>query len=175
MAGWPVQAMGAALLGVCAFAGCSRSHTASFEPIRFEQWQRQLQLMKGNIVVVDVWATWCAPCLERFPHMVELSRSYKGQDVEFVSINVDDREDKATIEKARQFVLQQNANFRNYLMNENILQSFENLGVQGIPAVLLYDRAGRLRYNLNGDNPNHQATLKDVDDALATLVAENHD
>ena len=90
-------------------------------------------------------------------------------------MSVDDREDKATIEKARQFVRRQNANFRNYLMDENILQSFEKLAAQGIPAVLLYDRAGRLRYNLNGDNPNHQATLKDVDDALATLVAESHD
>ena len=172
MAHWPVRAMDVALLGVCALAGCSRSQTASFEPIRFEHWQRQLQSMKGHIVVVDVWATWCAPCLERFPHIVELHDRYRGQDVDFVSMSVDDREDKVTIEKARQFVRRQNANFRNYMMDENILQSFEKLGIQGIPAVLFYDRAGRLRYNLNGDDPNHQATLKDVDDALATLVAE---
>jgi hypothetical protein len=87
-------------------------------------------------------------------------------------MSVDDHEDKAAVGRARQFLRQQNATFRNYLMDENIMVSFEKLGVQGIPDVLLYDRAGRLRYDLNGNDPNHQATLGDVDDAVATLVAE---
>jgi thiol-disulfide isomerase/thioredoxin len=155
-------------------AGCSRTgaQAVTLEPIRFEDWQRKLQSMKGRIVLVDVWATWCAPCIERFPHMVQLYKRYKGRGVQFVSMSVDDREDAAAVAKARQFVVQQDATFPNYLMDENIMQSFEKLGVQGIPAVFLYDRAGRRRYDLNGDDPNHQATLKDVDDALAALVAE---
>ncbi len=128
--------------------------------------------MKGRIVVVDVWATWCIPCVERFPYMVRLFHEYKDRGVEFVSISVDDREDKAAVERARQFVRKQQATFRNYLMNENIMESFEKLGVEGIPAVLIYDRAGRLRYNLNSNDPNHQATVKDVEDALAALAAE---
>ena len=144
----------------------------TLEPVTFERWQEKLQSMKGRIVLVDMWATWCAPCIERFPHMVELYHRYQGRGVDFVSMSVDDREDKLAVERARQFVNQQNATFRNYLMDENIMQSFEKLGIQGIPAVFLYGRAGRQRYNLNGDDPNHQATLKDVDDALANLVAE---
>ena len=174
MARWSVWPIGAALLGLWWLAGCSktRARTVTFEPIRFEQWQHQLQSMKGHIVLVDVWATWCAPCIERFPHMVQLYDRYKDQGVEFVSMSVDDREDKAAVEQARQFLRRQNATFRNYLMDENIMQSFDKLGVQGIPDVFLYDRAGRLRFDLNGNDPNHQAMPKDVDDALATLVAE---
>lgn len=128
--------------------------------------------MKGRVVVVDVWATWCVPCVERFPHMVSLYQRYKNRGVEFVSMSVDDREDKAAIERARQFLIRQKATFRNYLMNENIMQSFEKLGVQGIPDVMMYDRAGRLRYDLNGNDPNRQATLTDVEDRLARLAAE---
>ena len=123
-------------------------------------------------MVVDVWATWCVPCVERFPHMVSLYQRYKNRGVEFVSMSVDDREDKAAIERARQFLIRQKATFRNYLMNENIMQSFEKLGVQGIPDVMMYDRAGRLRYDLNGNDPNRQATLTDVEDRLARLAAE---
>ncbi len=174
MARWYLWTGAAALLGLGLLAGCSRfgAQTVTLQLIQFEQWQRQLRSMKGHIVVVDMWATWCAPCIERFPHMVELYNRYKDQGVEFVSMSVDDREDKAAVEQARQFVLRQKATFRNYLMDENIMQSFEKLGVQGIPDVFLYDRAGRLRYDLNGNDPNHQATLNDVDYALATLVAE---
>ena len=128
--------------------------------------------MKGRIVVVDIWATWCVPCVERFPHMIALYRQYKDRGVEFVSMSVDDREDKAAVKRGRQFLQQQNAVFRNYLMDENIMQSFEKLDIQGVPDVLLYDRAGRLRYDLNGNDPNRQATLKDVEDSLSTLAAE---
>ena len=170
----PLWAIRGVILSLCSWAGCQKppAQTVTLEPIQFERWQQQLQSMKGRVVVVDMWATWCAPCIERFPHMVELYHRYKGRGVEFVSISVDDREDRAAVERARRFVNQQRATFRNYLMDENIMQSFEKLGIQGIPVVFLYDRAGRQRYNLNGDDPNHQATLKDVDDALANLVAE---
>ena len=57
-------------------------------------------------------------------------------------------------------------------MDEPIMQSFDELGVQGIPAVFLYDRTGPPRYDLNGNDPNHQATVQDIDHAVATLVAE---
>lgn len=99
--------------------------------------------MKGRVVVVDVWATWCSPCLERFPHMVQLYNPYKHEDVAFVSMSVDDREDKAAVEQARRFVQRQNATFRNYLMDENVMQSFEKLGVQEFPPCFsTIERAG---------------------------------
>jgi thiol-disulfide isomerase/thioredoxin len=157
-------------MAVIVLAGCAPA--VRLEPIGFEQWQQRLHAMKGRLVVVDVWATWCVPCVERFPHMVSLYQRYKIRGVEFVSMSVDDREDKAAVERARQFLIRQKATFRNYLMDENIMQSFEKLRVQGIPDVMMYDRAGRLRYDLNGNDPNRQATLTDVEDGLATLAAE---
>lgn len=150
--------------------GCERE--VALSPIRYEEWQKQLASMKGRVVVLDIWATWCVPCVERMPHMVQLYQQYKGRGVEFVSMSVDDVEDKAAVEHARQILRSQHATFTNYLMNENIMQSFEKLGVQGIPDVMLYDRKGRLRYDLNGNDPNHQATTKDIDDDLSVLVAE---
>jgi thiol-disulfide isomerase/thioredoxin len=163
-------AAAAAVIAGIALTGCAPA--VRLEPIGFQQWQDRLHAMKGRVVVLDVWATWCIPCIERFPHMVSLYQQYKNRGVEFVSMSVDDREDKAAVERARQFLIRQKAGFPNYLMDENIMQSFEKLGVQGIPDVMLYDRTGRLRYDLNGNDPNHQATLADVENGLATLVAE---
>jgi len=155
---------------------CRSTGPASSQPelqrITFDQWQKEVASLKGQIAVVDLWATWCGPCIERFPHMVQLYNQYKKQGVTFVSISVDDRADQQAIETARQFLQKQNATFRNYLMDENILQSFEKLDIQSVPDVFIYDRQGRRRYNLNGNDPNHQFTEKDVDDAIALLVAE---
>jgi thiol-disulfide isomerase/thioredoxin len=161
----------APLLSAC--GGAKPPATAvALRPVHFDGWKRELASLKGNVVVVDVWATWCVPCLDRFPHIVDLSRRFRDQGVAVISISVDDREDKRAVEMARKFLAEQNAAFRNYLMDENILDAFEKLGVQGIPAVFVYDRTGRQRYFLNADDPNHQFTSKDVDDAVAALVSE---
>jgi hypothetical protein len=104
--------------------------------------------------------------------MVQLYNQYKDRGVTFISLSVDDREDKQALETARQFLRTQNATFRNYLLNENISQSFEKLDIEGVPDVFVYDPAGRRRYALNGNDPNRQFTEKDVDGAVATLVAE---
>jgi thiol-disulfide isomerase/thioredoxin len=165
-----------AVFGALLLNGCATEHQAqsvALRPVNFNQWKRELAALKGNIVVVDVWATWCLPCLDRFPHIVDLSNRYKNRGVVVVSMSVDDRDDKRAAEVARHFLSQQHATFRNYLMDENILDAFEKLGVQGIPAVFLYDRAGRQRYFLNADDPNHQFSPKDIDNAVAVLVSES--
>jgi thiol-disulfide isomerase/thioredoxin len=153
-------------------AACGSQPAVTLEPVQFNQWERELVSLRGKLVVVDVWATWCLPCLERFPHIVELNRRYRDRGVTVVSMSVDDRDDKKAAQMARQFLVKQNARFRNYLMDEPILDAFEKLGVQGIPAVFIYDRTGRRRYFLNADDPNHQFTSKEVDDAIAKLLSE---
>ena len=45
--------------------------------------------LKGKLVYVDVWATWCDPCVEEIPAMKALQEEYKGKDVVFVSLSVD--------------------------------------------------------------------------------------
>jgi thiol-disulfide isomerase/thioredoxin len=162
----------AAFCGLLLCGCASKPPAPALTPIRSDQWKQELAALRGQVVVVDVWATWCAPCLERFPHIVELNRQYRDRHVTVISMNVDDREDHKAVEMARQFLVKQKAAFRNYLMDEPILDSFQELGVQGIPAVFIYDRTGRQRYFLNADDPNHQFTSADVDDAVASLVSE---
>jgi peroxiredoxin len=56
--------------------------------------------------VINVWATWCAPCVKEFPDLVEISRKFDMRDFEFISISLDKPEDKA---KAEAFLFKQAA------------------------------------------------------------------
>ena len=56
--------------------------------------------------MVDAWATWCGPCKENFPHVVEMHQKYAGKGLAVVSLSLDDRDkpekvDEATASSAR--------------------------------------------------------------------------
>ena len=137
------------------------------------EWEIQRQQYIPNIVVVDMWAMWCSSCIERFPEMVKLHEKYKNQNVEFVSMNLDDREDIESLKLAEKFLKKMNANFDHYRMDENLLHAFEKIDLIGIPAVLIYDKHGKEQYRLTGDNPNKQFTEKDIEEAVKNLLDNN--
>jgi thiol-disulfide isomerase/thioredoxin len=144
--------------------------TISLQAISFSQWQEKLASYHSDVVVVDMWATWCVSCIERFPKMVKLHRQYRNKGVRFVSMCLDERDDQPAIERATRFLRKSNADFENYLMDENLMEAFEMLDLIGIPAVLIYDRKGAERFRLTGDNPNKQFTDRDVEDAIRQLL-----
>ncbi|MCS4228369.1 TlpA disulfide reductase family protein [Sphingobacterium sp. BIGb0165] len=51
--------------------------------------------LKGKVVLIDVWATWCGPCKAEIPHLKKLEQELHGTDVQVVSISVDEEKDKA--------------------------------------------------------------------------------
>lgn len=164
----------------CIFLGinlssCSDSSTSSSELIslNFQQWQQELKKYESKILVIDGWATWCESCLERFPHMVELANKYNDQGVQFISLNLDDRNSQEDISLAKAFIGRMNANFPHYIMNENMMDAFEKLDFLSIPVVQIYDAKGKKRYQLSGDNPNKQFTDEDVESAILALLAES--
>lgn len=176
-----LRAVTAALLAALVLmSGCSRqpleqkkAPAVTLVPVTFPQWQKRLADYRGQIVLIDFWATWCAPCVERFPHIVQLYENYGRRGIRFVSMDLDDKSDPQALERARQFLIKHNAAFDNFRMDEVVPDAFEHLDLLGIPAVFIYDRAGKLRYRLTGDNPNKQYTNEDVDKAVEELVQDN--
>ncbi|WP_324678617.1 TIGR03435 family protein [Hymenobacter sp. GOD-10R] len=55
-----------------------------------------IKSLQGKAIVLEFWATWCAPCIAAMPHLNALSEKYKGKDVQFISIT-DQTEDKARL------------------------------------------------------------------------------
>lgn len=159
---------------ILVFSICAYGETDSLDmqmtPVTYDEWETKRIQYQPKIVVVDIWATWCVSCIERFPEMVRLHEQYKDHNVQFVSMNLDDREDTQSIDVAEQFLKKMNATFDHFRMDENLLVAFEKIDLISIPAVLIYDESGHEKYRLTGDNPNKQFTDKDVEAALLELL-----
>ena len=141
-----------------------------FQTVTYDQWLKTLDGYKDTILVVDMWATWCISCLERFPHMVEMNKKYAGKGVTFISLLLEDPEEPEAIVMAKKFLVKQQADFKHYFMNENLMLSFDKLDLLGIPAVFIYGKDGKLYQRLTGDNPNKQFTEDDIKNTIEKLI-----
>ena len=148
----------------------SVSNNTLMKPITLQQWNTKLKNYQPNILVVDMWAMWCTSCIERFPEMVKLHHKYSNENISFVSMNLDDREDLESLAAANLFLNNMNADFEHFHMDENLMLTFEKLDLIGIPAVLIYDQQGAEKFRLTGDNPNKQFTEDDIEKAILELI-----
>lgn len=92
---------------------------------------------KGKYVLIDFWASWCAPCRKSFPHMREVYKTFKGEQFEIYSISID--ENKAAWLKA---VQEENNPWPQTLDTKNISQS--GFAVTGVPSTFLIDPQGKI-------------------------------
>jgi thiol-disulfide isomerase/thioredoxin len=58
---------------------------------------RKLSVLRGQVVVVNFWATWCGPCQEELPRLSRLAVGYAGTPVRFVLVSIDEAKDRAKI------------------------------------------------------------------------------
>ena len=61
---------------------------------------QKLSTLRGKVVVVNFWATWCAPCQEELPRLEKLAADYAGKPVAFVFISIDEPKDRGKIPAA---------------------------------------------------------------------------
>ncbi len=140
-------------------------------PLDFLDWDLQMSNIGGQIVVMDFWATWCIPCIERFPAMVELSNHYPRDKVRFVSVNIDDFTNEDAYISALDFLTVVGADFENYQLQQDMFDVFNFFGLQSIPAVTIYNTSGSEHVRLTGTDPRDQFTEEDIIAAIEDLLA----
>lgn len=136
-----------ALILALPVSGQSRTEKALPQLLEIDDKQVQALLtsLRGNVVLVNIWATWCIPCVIEFPHLVKLQKAYEKRGVKVVFISVDELEDAET--KVRPFLRRQNVRFPTYIKNIQDVERFINAignGWRGtIPTTFVYNRKGK--------------------------------
>ena len=121
---------------------------------------------KGKVVVVNLWATWCAPCVQEMPTLARLQTEYAGKPLEVVTIDLDSPDDKANA----QAFLAKRPPLTFYAEPTYTLARTFTPPVEGLPTTLIIDQKGNVRARLSGGADWSGAQAKKVFDALLAGV-----
>ena len=92
---------------------------------------------KSNIVIINFWATWCAPCKEEMPHLNQLKSKSKFKDIEIIPINIADEE----LKKSKEFFEELNINNLEIFYGSSLGLAKE-FKLRGIPTTIIIDKEG---------------------------------
>lgn len=113
--------------------------------------------LRGKFVYIDIWATWCGPCLAEIPAFKDLVNRYKGKNITFVSISIDAESDKETW---RQMIEEKETDWMQLFGEADWNSSFaKDYGVNAIPRFIFIDPDGKI-VESNAPRPSQQ---KEVD------------
>ena len=125
------------------FSELSIVNAKKVEIISVEDLKELIENRNGKPLIINVWATWCAPCREEFPDLVTLANKY-ADEIEVVGISVDFPEELDS--KIIPFLKKHNADFSNYVIKVIDPEDFINLLNEdwrgAIPATFVYDENG---------------------------------
>ncbi|MFC1485164.1 TlpA family protein disulfide reductase [bacterium] len=98
-----------------------------------------LSSLKGKVIILDFWATWCPPCRKEIPGFVELQAQYKDQGLEIVGVSLDDR----GWDVVKPFASEYNINYVLVVGDKDIAIKYG--GITGIPTTFIIDRDGNIQ------------------------------
>jgi thiol-disulfide isomerase/thioredoxin len=119
--------------------------------------------LKGKVVVLDFWATWCGPCRMELPSLVKIYNTYHSKGLEILGLSVELNDGQP-----KDYFLQFIGKYEiNYPIGLASLDTLKNYGINPIPATFFIDKTGKIALSFVGVHPEDQFT-----GAIEKLLAE---
>lgn len=112
-----------------------------------------LQSMKGDVLYVDFWASWCPPCIQSFPFLDQLQKEYGAQGLRVMGVNLDE-----AVVDAEKFLSDYPVGFT--IVADPSKQCAKDFDVIAMPSSYLIDRTGVVRYIHRGFRPGETKELR---------------
>ncbi len=120
-----------------------------------------LSSLRGNVVIVNFWATWCGPCRLETPHLVSLYEKYHKNGLEIIGISLDRGGEKVV----KPFIKKYSIDYPVAMADGEVVNNYG--GITGIPTTFIVDREGGIRQKWVGyrDEPSFDAAIKKLLDS----------
>jgi peroxiredoxin len=123
----------------------------TLEPISADGIRQLITNNSDKLRLINVWATWCGPCVMEFPEFIEIDRMYRGRDFEFITISADkpDKQDKVL-----SFLQKKEASNQNYIFNTDdkyaLIEAIDPEWQGALPYTILVEPGGNIVYSQQG-------------------------
>ena len=122
---------------------------------------------QGKVLLINFWATWCAPCVAEFPEFVQIDKTYRSRGVRTIAISTDEKSD---LEPAViPFLKKQKAEFESFLSDADdpqlLIDVVDKNWSGALPATFLFDKQGKLVFTKYGII-DREELLKALESAL---------
>jgi len=132
-----------------------------------DQKKQSVAGMKGNVVLLDLWATWCGPCVSMIPHEREMVERLKSKPFKLISVSVDEKKD--TVAK---FLEKNPMPWTHWWDNGEENPLIQTLKVRGYPTLYLIDAKGVIRRKWVGVPQPVESLDKAIDELLKEAAAK---
>ena len=135
-----IKQIGGILLLVALVAGSAlaQSKAPNFKATAVDGSVVELAKLKGKVVVVNYWATWCGPCRQEIPGFVEVYKEYKAKGLEIVGVSLDDN----GWEAVKPYLAKISIPYPVVLPDEVLTSSYGS--IQAIPTTFFVDKKGNI-------------------------------
>lgn len=117
------------------------------------------QAMKGQVIYIDFWASWCPPCVKSFPFMNQLSQDFKERGLQVIGVNLDEKQSEA-----EGFLNQYPPHFT--IAFDFDKQCAKDFNVIAMPSTYIIDKKGYVRHIHRGFRPGETDAMRELIDAL---------
>jgi len=164
---------GLAVVTFAVVAGCGAPRTdrgpaaTGIEPVTIERLHGLVAAGGDRLVLLNVWATWCAPCREEFPDLLRIRREYEGRGVRLLLVSADFPDQQPAAER---FLAAQGVDFLTYIKQGADMPFIDGLDPRwsgALPATVLYDGSGRSLWFHEGKTSYDSLKVR-IEAALAT-------
>lgn len=117
---------------------------------------------RGHVLVLDFFATWCYPCREAIPHLLNLNRKYGKQGLQILGMSVDDGSEK----EVKSFIAERRINYPVTMVNEDLQADY---GLRSVPTIFVINKKGIVAERFQGYS---EEVGRSLENAVKRLLAE---
>lgn len=152
------------LLWLCFFTATLGAQQR-LDPVDEAAYPKMVAAHKGKVLLVDFWATWCAPCRAEMPELVKLEQKLRARGFELVTVSADEPEQEAAAAKVlKADGVAGTAYLKKAADDDKFIGAIDAKWGGALPALFLYDRSGRKVRSFIGET-----SMKDLEAAVEKL------